>query len=91
MTAGLPGAKVVDLLRCLHRLPESWGGTSGHVSHKYHRHKKRQEESTDIQIQGFRKEDENWDVQNTSLGTSEARGKILISVYERGVRSRDSA
>lgn len=32
MTAGLPGAKVVHLMGCLHRLPESWAGTSGHES-----------------------------------------------------------
>lgn len=50
MTTGLPGAKVVDLMRCLHRLLEGWGGTSGCVLWEYHRHKKWQEESFGTQM-----------------------------------------
>ena len=38
----------------------------------------------------FRKEAGNRDIQNINPETSEARGKILISMYEHGVRSRDS-
>lgn len=60
-------------------------------SWEYHSHKKQQEESTGIQIQVFRKAAGNWDIQNIQFPfASEAKGIILISMNEHGMRSRDS-
>lgn len=71
------GAKVVDLMRCLHRVPESWGGTSG----------RRKVLASKLKFLGRKLETRA--IQNTNLATSETRGKILISVNESSVRSRD--
>lgn len=86
MTAGLPGAKAVHLMRCLHRLPESWGGTHGHghESSTVTKYSRRKVLASKYKFLGRH-------IQNIQFPLAiEAKGIILISVNEHGVMSRDS-